>query len=407
MKTALTLAALAVLATGCSSAGPDPATPTPTPSIAPADAVPGTFQTACYDDTAEIGCPSAGEPFFGQNGSYPGVTPSYTDNGDGTVTDDVTGLMWQQDPGDRVPYSAAISGAADLQLAGYDDWRVPTITELYSLTDFTGIDPSSYRGSDAGGLTPFIDTEVFAFEYPAATGQDPGAGNRLIDAQYVSSTNYLGTVFGNTECFFGFNFADGRIKCYPKQDSRGWYVRYVRGPAGYGENDFTDNGDGTVSDASTGLMWAQADSGQGGDWQWALAYCADSDLAGHDDWRLPDVKQLQGIVDYDRAPVATGGPALDPVFESSEITNEAGQSDYPAMWASTTFLSYPDNAKAAAYVSFGRALGFMDGRWLDVHGAGAQRSDPKTGDPSQYPQGFGPQGDAIRIDNYARCVRSY
>jgi hypothetical protein len=42
---------------------------------------------------------------------------------------------------------------------------------------------------------------------------------------------------------------------------------------------------------------------------------------------------------------------------------------------------------------------------MDVHGAGAQRSDPKSGDPDAYPTGHGPQGDAIRIYNYVRCVR--
>ena len=60
---------------------------------------------------------------------------------------------------------------------------------------------------------------------------------------------------------------------------------------------------------------------------------------------------------------------------------------------------------SAVYVSFGRALGYMNGTWLDVHGAGAQRSDPKSGDPVEYPHGHGPQGDAIRIYNYVLCVR--
>ena len=41
---------------------------------------------------------------------------------------------------------------------------------------------------------------------------------------------------------------------------------------------------------------------------------------------------------------------------------------------------------------------------MDVHGAGAQRSDPKQGDPDDYPEGNGPQGDAIRIYNHVRCV---
>ena len=42
---------------------------------------------------------------------------------------------------------------------------------------------------------------------------------------------------------------------------------------------------------------------------------------------------------------------------------------------------------------------------MDVHGAGAQRSDPKTGDASDYEGGRGPQGDVVRIDNYVRLVR--
>jgi hypothetical protein len=44
-------------------------------------------------------------------------------------------------------------------------------------------------------------------------------------------------------------------------------------------------------------------------------------------------------------------------------------------------------------------------RLMDFHGAGSQRSDPKVGDPSQFPRGRGPQGDAIRIYNLVRCVR--
>jgi hypothetical protein len=52
-------------------------------------------------------------------------------------------------------------------------------------------------------------------------------------------------------------------------------------------------------------------------------------------------------------------------------------------------------------------MGYMIqfGGWIDVHGAGAQRSDPKTGDPNNYPNGHGPQGDAVRIFNYVRLVR--
>jgi hypothetical protein len=73
----------------------------------------------------------------------------------------------------------------------------------------------------------------------------------------------------------------------------------------------------------------------------------------------------------------------------------------------------PDlQATAAVYIAFGRALGWMQfppgwgrRRLLDVHGAGAQRSDPKAGNPADFPYGRGPQGDVIRIDNFVRLVR--
>ncbi|MCB4204613.1 hypothetical protein LF845_06530 [Deferribacterales bacterium Es71-Z0220] len=47
----------------------------------------------------------------------------------------------------------------------------------------------------------------------------------------------------------------------------------------------------------------------------------------------------------------------------------------------------------------------MRNRIMDVHGAGSQRSDPKSGRVSDYPQYFGPQGDLRYVFNYVRCVR--
>ena len=54
-------------------------------------------------------------------------------------------------------------------------------------------------------------------------------------------------------------------------------------------------------------------------------------------------------------------------------------------------------ASEAVYIAFGRALGDVDGAWVDTHGAGAQRSDPKAGSAASYPYGHGPQGDVVRI----------
>jgi hypothetical protein len=184
---------------------------------------------------------------------------------------------------------------------------------------------------------------------------------------------------------------------------------YVRGNAGYGANDFVDNGDGTVTDAATGLMWSQADSGAAMSWQDALTWTETKNAEGylgHDDWRLPNIKELQILLDYSRSPDTANSPTIDPIFDTTEITNEAGQLDYPFVWSSTTHANWTDApGSAGAYISFGRAMGYFGGVWTDVHGAGAQRSDPKVGDAADYPQGNGPQGDAIRIENYVRLVR--
>ena len=125
---------------------------------------------------------------------------------------------------------------------------------------------------------------------------------------------------------------------------------------------------------------------------------------GHGDWRLPNVKELQSIVDYTRSPATSGSAAIDPVFDATAITNEAGAADFAFYWSGTTHASAAGGS-AAVYVAFGRSLGYMNGGWVDVHGAGSQRSDPKAGDPADYPTGHGPQGDAIRIYNCVRLVR--
>jgi hypothetical protein len=306
--------------------------------------------------------------------------------------------MWQQDPGDKTSYDEAASGADSFELAGHSDWRLPTIKELYSLILFSGTDVSG----ESGNAVPFIDDNIFAFNYG-----DESAGERIIDSQWVTSSIYGGSVMNGSECFFGVNFADGRIKCYPTSSGApgGYFTIHVRDTDAYGLNDFQDNDNDTIDDRATDLMWQQGDSGQGMVWGDALSYCESLTLAGHDDWRLPNAKELQSIVNYNRSPDQTGSPAIDPVFDVTLIENEAGQDDYPFFWTSTTHVKSNGMGDNASYIAFGRALGYFSGQWQDVHGAGAQRSDPKIGNPDDYPEGHGPQGDAIRIYNYARCVK--
>jgi hypothetical protein len=371
----------------------------------------GTGQTECYGNYGEIAPPKPGRPFYGQDGQHPGPAPSYRDNGDGTVSDLNTGLIWVKARGQKMSWQDAVAGAAACRVAGRADWRMPTIKQLYSLINFTGA--FRFRAADS---TPYLDTRFFDFAYG-----DEANGQRGIDCQDWSATQYTGKTMGGNPTVFGVNFADGRIKGYPKAFPDGrralLYVRYVRGNPDYGKNDFHDNGDGTITDRSTGLIWSKADSGTGMNWRDALAWVQARNkerFLGHGDWRVPNAKELQSIVDYARAPEATDpgrrGPAIDPVFQISKLAD----GEYPFFWTSTTHLDGPPDMQgsAAVYVAFGRALGWMrippgwgDLQLLDVHGAGAQRSDPKTGNAADFPHGRGPQGDVIRIMNFVRCVR--
>ncbi|MCP4719375.1 MAG: DUF1566 domain-containing protein, partial [Desulfobacteraceae bacterium] len=280
-----------------------------------------TGQTLCYNAQSEVPCPKPGSPFFGQDAQHQGNTPAFLDNGDGTITDLVTGLTWSRAvDAQKVSLEQALKIAEKMTLAGYSDWRVPKIKELYSLINFSGYTGQGGAGipgnspgrpvSTASGKSktsqknpvPFINTDYFNFKYG-----NTRAGERYIDAQWLSSTTYVSTTMGGAKTLFGVNFADGRIKGYGysrgKNDPREkkFYIRFVRGKE-YGKNSFEKNGNTTIIDHATGLTWMAADSGRAMTWQKALAYAEKSFHGGYDDWRLPNAKELQSIVDYTRSP---------------------------------------------------------------------------------------------------------
>lgn len=94
---------------------------------------------------------------------------------------------------------------------------------------------------------------------------------------------------------------------------------------------YTDNGNGTITDNKTSLMWPKDGNGVGSNngailtWEQALTYCEGLNYAGYSDWRLPNIKELESIVNC-----GTAWPAINPVFFLNT------KSDY--YWSSTTYV---------------------------------------------------------------------
>lgn len=374
--------ALTLVGCGSGSSSSDLSGPTATSLSYP---IVDTGQTKYYSDSVEITVPAEGADFYGQDAQFSGAQPSYTESSDGlTVKDNNTGLTWQKTPSSsHYSWQEAVDYCNALALGGYSDWRMPTLKELFSISDFS-------QG------WPYLDTNHFDI-----------AGTQVSkDEQYWSSNNYVGvTVEGGSAAAFGVNHGTGHIKAYPANMTgpMGKRVRAVRGNS-YGINQFVDNGDGTITDQASGLMWSQTDSGAGMDWEHALAFAQTKNAAGylgHSDWRLPNVKELQSIVDYTRSPSATDtakvGPAIDPLFSCTGITNEAGVDDYPYYWTSTSARFESGGPFYYGwYVAFGMAV---NSEGLDFHGAGSVRFDTKI-EGGQAGEG------GERYYNYVRLVRN-
>lgn len=112
-----------------------------------------------------------------------------------------------------------------------------------------------------------------------------------------------------------------------------------------GYSDFTSqdvSGDLVVTDNRTGLMWevkTAANKGIQYNWYNACLYCSNLTFAGHDDWRLPTIKELASIVDSDKA----AGTAIDTTYFPN------CQSYY---WSSTTFAPIDSEAWVVKFGSF-------------------------------------------------------
>jgi hypothetical protein len=268
--------------------------------------LPDTGQTKCFQGVspyAEIPCEGTG-----QDGAYNINPMSFTDNGDGTVTDNNTGRMWQQGENPATYNWFQATGTYD---ATYNptsqnvcgelgpDWRLPSKKELISIVNYSIPNPGPT-------INPvFTSAPQYSAYWSSAT--------------YPYYPSYA----------WGAYFGDGNVSVYWKNS--GFYVRCVRGEQ-YPAQNFTDNGDGTVIDKKTGLMWQQGEAGYMF-WHSALSYCENLELpsgSGQSDWRLPNVKELESITDDTLSnPNEPYGPSIDLTYFPNAFSD--------VYWSSTTY----------------------------------------------------------------------
>ena len=106
---------------------------------------------------------------------------------------------------------------------------------------------------------------------------------------------------------------------------------------------FTDNGNGTITDNNTGLMWQKEDDNTTRQWESAITYCEGLSLGSYTDWRLPNIKELKSIVDNTK---------YSPAIDSTYFPN-INSSYY---WSSTT-LAYGTSWAWYVDFSYGYVLG--------------------------------------------------
>jgi len=230
-----------------------------------------TGQTKCYNETEEIPCPNVGEDFYGQDAQYLDkcVPRSYSISGtspEEIVTDNNTGLEWQRTISENTfTWQDAIDYCDELNYGGYEDWRLPTADELSTIIDI-------------GKKYISVDVDVFYL---------------IKDNNYWSSSSFVNDSSLAHFVYFGI----GDVSLYPKTETN--HVQCVRGSSFFETSfaEYINNEKVVVKDLNLGLYW-QKEHSEKITWTAALEYCENLDYAGFNDWRLPNINELKGLIDY-------------------------------------------------------------------------------------------------------------
>lgn len=255
-------------APGVAGAGGDMSEPEPGPPdliTATGGPWPDSFTGTCINATKVATCPQEADALFGQDGTYRLNVPTYKTTST-TITDSVTGLVWELKPEQTgKTHAEAIAYCDALSLAGQNDWRLPTRLEAVSILDEGRITSAC--------MPPTVPQETVSTKWTASpTGTSAG--------QYFAMNEELGA----------WTVA---------VDDTKYQARCVRGtsPSGARTAD-TD----VTTDAMTKLVWQTTSlDATLVSWQGALAYCEGLSHAGKDDWRLPSIKELATLVDESAA----------------------------------------------------------------------------------------------------------
>lgn len=197
---------------------------------------------------------------------------SFTDNGDGTITDNNTGLVWQKTDGGEMSFENAEIYCENLTLGNYNDWRLPECHELFSINYYDAINPAL--------KTNFFTKTSAEYWWTSEKRKDNSNNIWVVNA-------------------------GGGLGAHPKTETisaggtKKFHVRAVRNPFSTSFNvvHFKDNNNGTVTDNFTGLTWQKIQAQNTMTWEEALSYASTFSLAGKSDWRLPNIKELQSLND--------------------------------------------------------------------------------------------------------------